>query len=324
MSLPLTLIVVGIGIVGLIIGVYLASQGRREMNERIQYFVQPTSLVSSLVLNPSLPEQEGDTSLTRFRRQFNRVFAILNSEEMQRKLIAANWRVTVSEYLFLRFGIATLSFLLGLLIFRNIFPGIGLAVLAYIIPGFFVFRSVQKRQKLFQSQLLDTLTLIRGAVGAGYSFQQALNVIVQEMASPTSDEFRQVRKEVELGLPLARALTNMANRMESDDFLFVVTVVNINAQVGGNLTVILNVVIETIRQRIYLFSEMRSLTAYASFAGYLLTLMPFATIAALAVLSPGYWEQLFQPGFTRYVLIYAAGSLIIGNIILRRISHVEV
>ena len=322
--MPLIIFVVGIGIVGLIIVVYLAFQGRREMNERIQYFVRPTPLAPTLLLNPSMPEQEGDSSLTRFRRQFNRVFAVLNTEEMQRKLIAANWRVTVSEYLFIRLGAATLSFLIGLLIFKNIFPGIGLAVLVYLIPGFFVFRSVQKRQKLFQSQLLDTLTLIRGAVGAGYSFQQSINVIVQEMASPTSDEFRQVRKETELGLPLARALTNMANRMESDDFLFIVTVVNINAQVGGNLTVILSVVIETIRQRIYLFSEMRSLTAYASFAGYMLTLMPFATIAALAVLSPGYWEALLQPGFSRYVLIYAMSSLVIGNIILRRISKVQV
>jgi tight adherence protein B len=322
--MPLIIFVVGFGIVGLIVIVYLAFQGRREMNERIQYFVKPTPSVPSLLLNPSLQEQEGDTSLIRFRRQFNRIFSSLNSEEMQRKLIAANWQVTVSEYLFIRLGAATLSFLIGLLIFKNIFPGIGLAVIVYLIPGFFVFRSVQKRQKLFQSQLLDTLTLIRGAVGAGYSFQQSINVIIQEMASPTSDEFRQVRKETELGLPLARALTNMANRMESDDFLFIVTVVNINAQVGGNLTVILSVVIETIRQRIYLFSEMRSLTAYASFAGYLLTLMPFVTVAALAVLSPGYWEALLQPGFSRYVLIYAISSLIIGNIVLRRISKVQV
>lgn len=322
--MPFIIIAAAIGIIGLSIGIYLASQGKREMNERIQYFLRSDPTTASLLVNPSFPEQEGDTVISRFRRQFNLIFAILNSEEMQKKLIAANWRITVSEYLFIRFGAAALAFLLGMLIFRNIFPGIGLAVISYLIPGFLIFRAIQGRQKLFQNQLLDTLTLIRGAVGAGYSFQQAINVIIQEMASPTSDEFRQVRREVELGLPLARALTNMASRMESDDFLFVVTVVNINAQVGGNLTTILNVVIETIRQRIYLFSEMRSLTAYASFAGYLLTLMPFFTMAALAVLSPGYWEQLLAPGFSRYALIYAAGSLLVGNILLRRISQFKV
>jgi tight adherence protein B len=322
--MSLIVFIAGIGIIGLGVMAYLAFQSRKEVKDRIEHFVQSSTSSPSPIVNPVLPQDESDAIFNRFRRQFNLVFAILNSEEMQKKLIAANWRITVSEYLFLRLGIAAIAFLLGLLISQNVFPGIGLAVFAYLLPGFLIFSSIQKRQKLFQGQLLDTLTLIRGAIAAGYSFQQSINVIVQEMASPTSEEFRQVRKEVELGLPLSRALTNMANRMESDDFLFVVTVVNINAQVGGNLTTILDVVIETIRQRTYLFSEMRSMTAYANFAGYLLTLMPFVTVAALAVLSPDYWEQLLAPGFTRYVLIYAGCSLFIGNIMLRRISRFQV
>lgn len=171
--------------------------------------------------------------------------------------------------------------------------------------------------------MIDSLTLIRGAIGAGYSFQQSLNVVIQEMDSPTSEEFRRVRKEVELGLPLNRALSNMASRMESDDFNLVATVVIINSQVGGNLSTILNVVVDTIRQRVYLFSELRSLTAYANFAGYLLTLLPFFTIAVLSILSPIYWKQLLEPGITRFVLIYAALSLIVGNILLRRIAKIH-
>jgi tight adherence protein B len=309
---------VGFGIIGLAIGFYIIFQGKDEVGERISHFIEATP--SSL----SLPQDDSDTSLDRFRRQFNNVFAILNSDEMLRKLVAANWPISVSEYLFIQIGATIFAFLLGLLIFRNIIPGIGLALVVYLTPGFLLFRSIQGRQKLFQNQLIDSLTLIRGAVAAGYSFQQALNVVIQEMASPTSDEFRQVRREVELGLPLSRALSNMASRMESDDFNLVATVVIINMQVGGNLTNILNVVIETIRQRIYLFSEVRALTAYANFAGYLLTLMPFLTMAILSILSPVYWQQLFEPGPTRYVLIYAACSLAIGNILLRRIAKIQI
>jgi Flp pilus assembly protein TadB len=101
-------------------------------------------------------------------------------------------------------------------------------------------------------------------------------------------------------------------------------VVNINMQVGGSLSTILNVVIETIRQRMYFLSEVRSLTAYANFASYLLSLLPVITIAALSILSPMYWEQLLEPGITRYILIYAACSIIAGNIVLRRIAKVKV
>lgn len=318
--MPLIIVIVAFGLIGLAVGLYIAMQGQKDVDDRIKHFVEATA--------PSSPglssDEEGDTYLGRFRNRFNTIFAGISSEATLHDLTAANWSLTVSEFLFIRFGATLFSFLLGLLVFKSIIPGVGLGILAYIIPGFLLFRSIQQRQKLFQSQLIDALTLIRGAIEAGYSFQQSLNVIVQEMGSPTSEEFRQVRREVELGLPLNRALSNMASRMESDDFYLVVTAVNINMQVGGNLTTILNVAIETIRQRTYLFSELRSLTAYANFAGYLLTLLPVLTIAVLSMLSPNYWNLLLQPGITRYILIYAVCSVIVGNVVLRRMSKIRV
>ncbi len=316
--LPLVVLAMVLGIVAMGVGVYIALRTRDEMSQRIDHFVEPTR--SDLALQ----QAETEPLLSRLRRRFNTLFAGLDSEDMQHKLVAANWPITGGEYWFIRVGGALLAFIVGLGIFRNILPAAGLAVLAYIVPGFMLFRGIQGRQKRFQSQLIDSLTMIRGAVASGYSFQQALNVVIDEMDSPSSEEFRQVRREVELGLPLGRALFNMASRMESDDFNLVATVIIINIQVGGNLTTILNVVVETIRQRVYLFSEMRALTGYANFAGYLLTLMPVFTLIALSLLSPTYWQQLFQPGVTRYILIYAACSLVVGNIVLRRIAKVNV
>ena len=318
--------VVGIGIFGLAMGLYYVFNGDKDVNDRINQFVKTPSITSSAYASMPAPVDEGvgDTFLVRSRRQFNVLFSSLNSGEMQRKLIAGNWPVTVSEYLFLRAGLTILFFVFGLLAFQSIFPGIGFAILAYVTPGYLLFRSVQARQKLSQNQLIDSLTLIRGAVEAGLSFEQSLNVVIQEMSPPTSEEFRQVRREISLGLPLNRAFSNMASRMESDDFNIVVSVVNINMQVGGNLSNILSVVIETLRQRMYFLGEVRSLTAYANFAGYLLTLLPIITIAVLSILSPTYWDQLLKPGITRYLLIYAACSLIVGNIVIRRIANIKV
>jgi len=316
--LAITILAAGAGIIGLLIGAAVALRATRDVDDRIHQFIE------SPASSPEAPQEASASALARARRRFNNVFAALGSEEMQHKLIAANWPVTVSEYWFMRIGAALLAFMLALLVFRTILPGIGVAVLAYLVPGVLLFRSLQARRRLFQTQLLDALTLIRGAVAAGYSFQQSLNVVVQEMAPPTSEEFRQVRREVELGMPLSRALENMAARMDNDDFNLVVTVVLTNMLLGGNLTTILNVVMETIRERIALFSEIRALTAYANFASYLLTLLPFVTVVILAILSPVYWRQLLDPGVTRVVLIYAACSLVVGNIVLRRIGRMKV
>jgi tight adherence protein B len=249
---------------------------------------------------------------------------MFNSEEFQTRLNSANWQITVTEYHLLRIIVTVVMFFLGFWISGNIIAALALAMITALIPGFLLFRAVQRRQQKFQDQMIDSLTLIQGAVRAGASFLQSLDVVVDEMAVPTSEEFRRVRREVELGLPLNQALTNLANRMESDDLYLVVSAITINMQIGGNLTVILETVTETIRNRIYLYGEIRSLTAYARYTSYLLSLLPFVTALVLMLLSPQYFEQLMQPGLTRYILIYALISLILGNIILRQVSKINV
>jgi tight adherence protein B len=318
-SLVVVIFAAGVGTIVVIIGLAVVVGSRSEVGERITSYVSTTS---------AAPQAKDASSrgnrLSRFRYRLNLTLAILSSEEMEQKIASANWDITVTEYNLVRIFGALLFFLIGTLLLQNIFSGIGMAALFFAAPGFFLYRSVLRRQKQFQDQLLDSLTLIKGAIQAGYSFLQSLNVVVDEMAAPTSDEFRRARREVELGLPLNQALTNMANRMESDDLYLVVTAIIINMQVGGNLSMILDTVTETIRNRIYLLGEVRALTAYARYASYLLSALPFITVVALSVISPSYIEVLLAPGITRIILIYAVVSLILGNIWLRRLSKIDV
>jgi len=319
LSSPITaFLIVLIGILGLFFGFLIAVWRDKTVGKRIEEFVD----------NPDQSTTNGRgevySSIGKFRQRINVLFGGIKSEDMHASLIAANWPISVNEYVFIRLIVLILAFTIGSIVGKSFLSGIGLAILGYMVPGFLLFQSIQRRQKLFQDQLIDSLSLIRGAVEAGNSFQQSMNVVIQEMDAPTSDEFRQVRRETELGISLSRALTNMAKRMENEDFQLVVTAVNINMQTGGNLSTILGVVIETIRQRIALFSEIRALTSYANFASYILTLLPVATIAILSVISPFYWERLLAPGITRYIMLYALVSIIIGNIVLRRIARIDV
>lgn len=317
-SLILILGAISAGGLVLVIGVVVLVLGRNEVGERI------TQYVDTGISTRRDSREARYARFSRFRYQMNMTLSMFNSEEQQNKLTSANWQMTVMEYQLIRIFSALGGFVIGFLFIRNIYAAVALGAIAFLIPGTLLFRAVQKRQRQFQDQLIDSLTMIRGSVSAGSSFLQSLDVVVGEMAPPTSDEFRRVRREVELGLPLNQALTNLANRMESDDLYLVVSAVSINMQIGGNLTEILDSVIETIRNRIYLFSEIRALTSYARYTSYLLTLLPFITALILILISPTYFEQLLQPGITRYILYYALVSLIIGNIVLRRVSKIEV
>jgi tight adherence protein B len=164
--------------------------------------------------------------------------------------------------------------------------------------------------------------LIEGGVRAGYSLLQALDLIISELPAPASEEFQRVKQEVGLGLPLSSALTNLTDRMQNNDLSLVVTAININSQVGGNLTTMISVVTETIRERIRLFSEIRVLTAQQRYTGYMLTLLPFLVGGLLFVLNPEYMSRLFE----REIICVPIGSLIsiiLGNFFIRQMVKID-
>jgi tight adherence protein B len=111
---------------------------------------------------------------------------------------------------------------------------------------------------------LDVLLLIKGAVQAGYSLMQALDLAVKEIPAPASEEFGRVLREIRIGITLEGTFLNLAQRMENDDLQIVMTAIIINSQVGGNLSTVLEASISTIRDRMQLLGEIRALTSYGS------------------------------------------------------------
>jgi tight adherence protein B len=261
--------------------------------------------------------------LVRFRLRMNNMLAGLASEKLNLQLISANWPITETEYVLIRIAGVIVAFGLGMLISRMIVSGIGLAVIAFFIPDLLLKRAISQRQQNFGKQLVDVLILMTGAVRAGYSLPQAIEVVSKELKPPASDEFRRVRHEIGLGLSLSQALTNLVARMENDDLYLVVTAININSQVGGNIVTMLEAVTETIRERVRLFSEVRVLTAQQRFGSYVLTFMPIAMAAALFFINPKYMMRLFQPQIL-CIPIGAVVMVILGNIAVRRLAKIEV
>jgi tight adherence protein B len=246
------------------------------------------------------------------------------SEKLNLQLIAANWPISATEYVLIRFWGTLVALVVGWLISSNPLPGIGLAILAYIIPPILLRNGITMRRNAFGRQLVDVLLLVQGAVRAGYSFQQALDVVIREMKAPASDEFRRVRHEIGLGLSLGQALGNMVNRMENDDLYLVVTAININSQVGGNLVTMLDAVTNTIRDRVRLFSEVRVLTSQQRFSSMVLTFMPFGMAGLLFVLNPEYMGRLFEPSIYLCIPIGATINILIGNVIIRKLGRIDV
>ncbi len=262
--------------------------------------------------------------LSRVRYRVNSMLSALTSTELNMQLLTANWPITETEFLLIRFAITFLGLAVGWLVFGSPISGIGLAVIAYLVPAVYLRNAITRRRVAFERQLVDVLVLMSGAVRAGYSLQQALDAVAREMHAPASEEFRRVNYEVGLGLPISQALNNLSTRMQNADLYLVITAININYQVGGNLVTMLEAVTKTIRERVRLFGEIRTLTSQQRFNSYILTLMPVAFAAILFVLNPRYISTVLQPSIWLCFPIGAGISTILGNIVIRRLSRIDV
>lgn len=273
---------------------------------------------------PTLQGGRRRSRLSHLRIRLNAMLSALNSEKLALQLMQANWRMTVTEFVLIRFSLTIGGLTIGWLTTGSVLPGLGLVVIAYLAPGLVLQRKIGKRQIGFERQLVDVLVLVTGAVRAGFSLLQAIEVVVREMRPPASEEFKRVLRETGLGVALPKALRNLAARMENDDLDLVVTAVEIQYQVGGNLATMLTAVTDTIRERVRLFGEVRVLTTQQRYTGYLLSVLPFFIGAMMFIMNPEYMSRLFEPGPILCIPIGALFGIVMGHIVIRRIAQIEV
>ena len=307
-----------------LIGVWVYKNGASSKKQgRINRFVALTQENTPRV-QVRTSAASSNEAIDKFRNWINKALNSLSSEKLQMKLSSAYWPITDTEYILIRIVSSVLAFILGWLISGNILAGVFLSVIATMLPSIMLDRAIAQRQQKFHNQLLDVLILINGAIQAGYSLMQALDVAVREIPAPASEEFGRILREVRLGIALEDALINLSERMENDDLQIVVTAIIINSQVGGNLSTVLDAAISTIRDRMHLVSEIRSLTSYSRYVGNFLTLMPFITGLAIFALSPGYFDTVKTSLITQLILLVAVIGVVIGNIWIRKIVKIKV
>ena len=110
--------------------------------------------------------------------------------------------------------------------------------------------------------------------------------MTREARPPISEEFERVVREMSLGVALQPALNNLVRRVTSEDLELMVTAINIQSQVGGNLATVLDSIAFTIRERIRIIGEIQTLTAMQRYSGYVITLLPVGLGGILFLISP--------------------------------------
>jgi tight adherence protein B len=258
-------------------------------------------------------------------------FATLSSDvqdkrfqmRVQRDLARANLKLRVAEYYSIRVGLAVgLGLVLGVL--RDPLSGVVGVILGYFLPRFWVGRRIGGRLGAFNKQLADTITLLSNSLRAGSSFLQSIELVSRETPDPMGEEMGRVVREVNLGLAMEEALSNLVRRIRSDDLDLMVTAIGVQQQVGGNLAEILDTIAFTIRERVRIKGEINTLTAQGRYSGYLVAFLPIGIMITLNFINPEFMRPLFTQLIGQILLGVGGVMMVIGFIAIQKITNIKV
>jgi tight adherence protein B len=245
-------------------------------------------------------------------------------ERVQQDIDRAGWKLRSSEFTALRVVGGLLGFVLLWSLSTRIWLGLFGLLVGVAIPTVMLSSAKSRRQQRFMQQLPDTLQLLSGTLKAGYGVMQALDTVVREVEDPTAAEFQRALTEARLGLPLEISLGDMAERIDSDDFRWVVVAMNIQRQVGGNLAELLETVAATLRGREQTRRLIQSLSAEGRLSAIILLALPFLLAGYFLVVNPGYLAPLITTSVGLLLMAVIAFLMIIGFIWIRRLIAIDV
>lgn len=245
-------------------------------------------------------------------------------QALDRLLVQSGLLWTVSAFLFMTLvppvGVLLVAMMLGL-------PApVTLALtLAWLpVPLWYVMRKRQRRLQRIEMQLPEGADLISRALRAGHSFSSALDMAGSELPDPLGSEFRVTFDEINYGVSMHDALTNLATRAPLPDLRYLVIAVLIQRESGGNLAEILGNVSQIIRERMKLAGQVRVLSAEGRLSGVILALMPFGVGGAMYLMNAEFLMPLWTDPVGPWILGYAFALMVIGILWMRRIVRIHV
>ncbi len=307
-----------LALVLLVVGIVVSATGdKTSMDDRLNKYLEEEK-----------PEDAKDSKGALTDWVNKRVEKSSFGDRISRELARADLKFKPGEYMALYviavIGGALIAFLLGGRLVLSAFIGAGIGAL---LPRMYVKNQQSKRLTRFNDQLPDMLNLMVNGLRAGFSTLQAMEAVSKELPAPICDEFRRVVQEMQLGITMEKALSNLLRRIPSQDLDFLVTAINVQREVGGNLAEIMDVISYTIRERVRIKGDIRALTSQAMYSGRALALMPIGLLCILWFLNRSYVMEFFNKDnlLCGGIALGAAGFLIvIGYFVMTRIANVEV
>jgi tight adherence protein B len=298
------------------IAVWALTRKRNEVSARVGEYMLPANAVSGRERERSLVELALGDSQARALQRSPRWRALATELDIAAIPIAPLQYMVLSVI-----AIPVVGWFAALVTGRSFAFVIGLGAPPFAV-WFARYRADRERRK-FDEQLPDNLSVVASAMRAGQTFMGALQAVIDTAPEPSKRELRRAITDAQLGVPIDEALGELGERLKSRDFQHVALIAHLQRETGGNTAEVVELVADTIRERLELRQMVRALTAQGRLAGLILSCLPLGVLVIISLLNPSYMHPMYHSTIGIAMLIFAAVMSLAGSFAIRKIVTIE-
>lgn len=245
------------------------------------------------------------------------------SDKFEAQFAASGIDMTAAQFAELWAGLLIVPALLAMLVTKNVLVAVGCMGIGGTAPFLYYLKKKSDREAKFAKQLADALLTIRNSLRSGFSFQQSMRDITTSMPDPISSEFKRALTEMDYGVSQEEALLHVYDRTKNEDLRMLISALAIAQKTGGNLSNVIDTIATTVRTRIQIRQEVKTLTSQGRMSAVIIGLLPIAVGCFLLISNPDYMGTMLTDPRGRMMLLAAGVMEIIGFIVMTKITDVK-
>ncbi len=211
----------------------------------------------------------------------------------------------------------------GFLLSRNLVVALIALLFGFALPAIALKSFENRRRNRFLAQLVDGLMLLVSSLRAGLSLSQAMEILTEEMPAPISQEFGLALRENRMGVTLEESLARLNKRMQVEELGLVVNAILVARETGGDLTKVLTRLANTIRDNRKLKESIKTLTLQGRLQGIIMSILPIAFVWWVLTFNRHHFDILLQNETGRILLFAAVILQVVGMLLIRKFSKID-
>jgi len=209
--------------------------------------------------------------------------------------------------------------------FLNKISGIptGFCIGAYLVYNILASRAA-KRKMQFLVQFPDAIDMMIRGVKAGLNIGRIMKLVSIESKDPLAAEFTIISQKFDLGVGPEKVLLEAAEKIDLEEFRFLVVALVLQMENGGVLAEILQNLSGIVRKRLELGLKLKAMSAEARMSAIVISALPFVFAGIMALVNPSHLKEFTTPGTGKTLFKIAITLFCVGTFFMLKATKIKV